>query len=102
MATTNSNTQVSLPVGVADTVTSVTGTSTSAIALPAGALKIWIVAAEPVAIIFGGSGVAAAVLATCMPLQADTDYVFDRPSAVTHYRAIAVSTTGNLFVSQVG
>jgi hypothetical protein len=102
VATNNANTKVYVPVGVANTVTSVTGTSTSAVALPTGALKIWIVAAEPVAIIFGTSAVAAAVLATCMPIQGDTDYVFDVQAGVTHYRAIAVSTTGNLFVSQVG
>jgi hypothetical protein len=102
VATNNAAVKVYVPVGVADTVTSVTGTSTSAVALPTGALKIWIVAAEPVHIIFGTSSVAAAVVATCQPLQADTDYVFDKPAAVTHYRAIAVSATGNLFVSAVG
>jgi hypothetical protein len=93
---------VYLPRGVADTATSVTSSSTSAVALPAGALRIWFSAAEPGAIIFGASDVAAAVVATCMPYQADTDYIFDVPRGVTHFRAIGLSATGILYMSAVG
>jgi hypothetical protein len=94
--------KVYLPVGIANTATSVTGSSTTAVALPSGALRIWFSAAEPGAIIFGASDVAAAVVATCMPYQADTDYVFDVPAGVTHYRAIGLSATGILYMSAVG
>jgi choline-glycine betaine transporter len=94
--------KVYLPVGVADSATSVTSSSTTATALPSGAKRIWLSAAEPMSIIFGTAGVAVAVVATCMPLQADLDYVFDVPSGVTHFRAIAASSTGILFISAVG
>lgn len=97
-----SDVKVYTPVGVADTATSVTSSSTAAVALPAGALRIWFSAAEPGAIIFGTSAVAAAVVATCMPYQADTDYVFDVPAGVTHFRAIGLSVTGILYVAAVG
>lgn len=94
--------KVNLPVGVADSVTSITGTSTSAIALPSGALKVWLSAAEQIHVIFGTSAVAAAVVATCAPLQPDTDYVFDVPAGVTHFRAIRNSATGDLYCAAVG
>ena len=50
-------------------------------------------ATEGFAAIFGASTVAAAVVATCYNYQPDTDYVFDVPPGVTHYRAIRTGSS---------
>jgi hypothetical protein len=82
-------------------VTSVTASSTSAVALPTSASRIWISCDEAIAIIFGGSGVAAAVVATCAQLQPDVDYIFDLNPSQTHVRMIALTTTGNVRIARV-
>jgi hypothetical protein len=92
---------VYLPRGVADTVTNFTGTSTSAVALPSGATRVRFEATETCHIIFGSSAVAAAVVATCMPYDADTAYVFDVAPGQTHFRVIRSSATGDLYMAAV-
>lgn len=94
------NLLVVAPTGTSDTVTSVTTSSTSAVALPTKASRIWISADEKIHIIFGDSAVAAAVVATCRPLQPDVDYIFDILPGQTHVRMIAATTTGNVYIDR--
>ncbi len=99
---TNSAVMVYLPLGAADSVTAFTGTTSAAIALPTKATRVWLVATEGCSVIFGSSTVAAAVVATCMPLQEDTDYIFDVPVGITHFCVIrSGSTSGSLYVAAV-
>ena len=94
------NLLVMAPTGVSNSATSVTTSSTAAVALPVGASRIWIVAIEAIHIIFGDSGVAAAVVATCPPLQPDVDYIFDLSPSQTHVRMIAASVTGLVHINR--
>lgn len=81
--------RVLLPVGApAPAPTTAGAASTAAVALPSGALRVWISGTEGFALIAGGAGVDAAAVATCMPFQPDADYIFDVPAGVTHFRAI--------------
>lgn len=61
--------------------------STSATALPTGAIKIAMKASQKAHVRFGTSAVSAATT-NDYPLTADVDYVIDIPPGVTHYRAI--------------
>lgn len=85
----------------ATTATTVTTASTSATALPTGARKVLINVTTTQHILFGGSGVAAAVVANDQPLYAGSAYVIDIPAGVTHFRAIAATTNGVLYASDV-
>ena len=101
MADKASNTKVYAPLGVCSSVTGYT-TSTAATALPVGAKKVWLYATTDANIIFGDTGVAAAVVATCQPLVGGRDYILDVPANITHFRIIQTSAGGSLYVSAVG
>ncbi len=95
-----SNMLVMAPTGVSNSATSVTASSTAAVALPTNASRIWITCNELVHVIIGDASVAAAVVATCHPLQPDTDYVFDLNPSQTHIRMIAATTTGVVYIDR--
>ena len=96
------STKVYTPVGVSGSVTTTSGTSSAAIALPVGAAKVEITCTADANIIFGGSDVAAAVVATCTPLIGGREYVWDVLASVTHFRVIMTTAAGVLHVSAVG
>lgn len=85
---------VTAPIG-APTTTAFTSTSTAAIDLGNGTVRVIMQATEACYIRFGESDVGAA-LTSDWPINADVPYVFDINPGNRYFRVIRASTDGNL------
>lgn len=106
MSTRNSAVKVLLPVGVADLVHAYTAATSAQEALPVGAALLMFQNSGTgrVHFIVGITGVAAAVVATCMFIEPGQTMVFDTSAGLggaLFIRAIGATTTGSIYITKV-
>jgi hypothetical protein len=103
---TDAAVMVYLPLGVSGIVHEYTTSTSTAEALPtATRLILSNTGAGICHYIVGASNVGAAVVATCEPIMATSQVVFDVPNGPRtdlYIRVIGATTTGNLHISRVG